>query len=393
MVGRLDQVERQIADDEVRAGRGNRPPVGQERGAADDDAGKLRPRRATVGAAQQPRRQGRHEHHEHRESQPRGHVPAILAEVAGVWKTQSLQSWDLPDTGLRYPSLRNPELKTGCMLPFILRRPAGDPVLVYDSPHSGRFYPDDFHTRATQAELRLAEDAYLDDLLGPAVARDVAVLDATWPRVYVDLDCAEDDLDVSLLADEWLAPVKPTEKTLQGFGLVRRLAAPAVEIYDRLLTAAEVETRLATVYRPYHAALERLLEEVRAARGFAWLVDWHAMRSVGAPTTPDGRGRRRPDFVVANLDGASAGAELTDRAVDTLRGMGYDVGFNAPFNGGQILRRHARPAAGVHALQIKVNRALYLDEGTVTPNEGMAVVRRDIDYLTAVLVEAALART
>jgi N-formylglutamate deformylase len=278
------------------------------------------------------------------------------------------------------------------MLPFILRRPAGDPVLVYDSPHSGRFYPDDFHAQATQAELRRAEDAYIDDLLGAAVARGVAVLDATSPRTYIDLNRAEDDLDVSLLADEWPAPVKPTEKTLQGFGLIRRLATPGVAIYDRRLTAAEVEARLATVYRPYHAALARVLEEVRAARGFAWFVDWHSMRSVGTAPTPDGETRRRPDFVVANRDGASAGAELTDCSVDTLRGMGYDVAFNAPYKGGEILRRHARPAAGVHGLQIEINRALYLDERTVTPNEGMQVVRRDIETLTAVLVEAALAR-
>ena len=172
---------------------------------------------------------------------------------------------------------------------------------------------------------------------------------------------------------------------------MRRRVAPGVDIYDRQLTAAEVEKRLATVYRPYHAALARVLAEVRAARGFAWLVDWHSMRSADAADASGGEPRRRPDFVVANLDGASAGAELTDRAVDTLRGMGYDVAFNAPHHGRGILRRHCRPAAGTHGVQIEIDRALYLDEGTVTPNEGMAALRRDLDYFTSVLAEAALA--
>jgi N-formylglutamate deformylase len=278
------------------------------------------------------------------------------------------------------------------MLPFILRRPASGPVLVYDSPHSGRFYPDDFDTKATTAELRLVEDAYVDDLLGGTVVHGVAVLDATWPRACVDVDCAEDDLDVSLLADEWPAPVKPTKKTLQGFGLVRRLARPGVAIYDRQLTAAEVVRRLEKVHRPYHTALARLLEEVRAAHGFVWFVDWHSMRSADAAAPTGGEPRRRPDFIVANLDGASAGAELTDRTVDTLRGMGYDVALNVPHHGGEILRRHGRPAAGAHGVQVVINRALYLDEEIVMPNEGMAALRRDIDYFTSVLAEAARTR-
>ena len=278
------------------------------------------------------------------------------------------------------------------MLPFILRRPSGGPVLVYDSPHSGRFYPDDFKTKATAVELRLVEDAYVDDLLGAAVVHGVAVLDATWPRAYVDVDCATDDLDVSLLADAWPAPVKPTERALQGFGLVRRLARPGVDLYDRPLTAAEVETRLEKAHRPYHRALALLLEEVRAACGFAWLVDWHSMRSADAAALAGGGPRRRPDFIVANLDGASAGAELTDRTVDTLRGMGYGVAVNAPRHGGEILRRHGRPAAGAHGVQVVINRALYLDEAIVTPNEGMAALRRDIDHFTSVLADAARAR-
>jgi N-formylglutamate deformylase len=271
-----------------------------------------------------------------------------------------------------------------------LRLPAeGEPVLLYDSPHSGRTYPPDFRTVATGAALRRGEDAYVDALLAGATAHGAAVLVANYPRCYIDLNRAEDDIDPALLAEPWPAPLNPTEKSRRGLGLIRRFVTPGVPVYDGPLPVATVRQRLEQVYDPYHRQLRGLLTRLRERRGVAWFVDWHSMKSVGNAMTPDGEGARRPDMVVGDLDGRSAGPELTGRIVDGLRARGYRVALNDPYKGGTIVLRYGRPADGVHAVQVEMNRALYLDEAAVVTHAGFARLRDALTALTAELCAAA----
>ncbi len=273
--------------------------------------------------------------------------------------------------------------------PYVVRRPAGTPRLLFDSPHSGRDYPDDFGAKATRIELRRGEDAYVDELLAGSVDSGACLLTATAPRCYLDLNRAETDIDAALLADPWPVPLSPTEKTRRGLGLIRRYVVPGVEIYGRRLSVREVQERIARVYRPYHAELDRLVGQIRQACGAVWHLNWHSMKSVGNAMTPDGEGARRPDFVVSDLDGRSAEPALTTLIVETLTGMGYTVSVNDPYKGGTIVQRIGNPAAGVHSVQIEINRALYLDESAVTKTPGAGPLQARLSELARRLVEAA----
>ena len=270
--------------------------------------------------------------------------------------------------------------------PFRIRRPVGPAAtpLVYDSPHNGRFYPPDFDTKASRDDLRRAEDAYVDELLDAGPALGVPVLDATYPRCYIDVNRAESDIDPGLLSEPWPTELAPTEKSARGLGLIRRYVVPGVEINARLLSVNEVRERIDRVYRPYHSALDALVEDTRAVHGRVWHVNWHSMKSVGNSMTPDGA-VARPDFVVSALEGRSAAKAVTACVVSALQDLGYRVAVNDPYKGGEIIKRIGAPAIGVHSIQVEINRALYLDERRIDKTGGFASLARDVAALTRVL--------
>jgi N-formylglutamate deformylase len=269
---------------------------------------------------------------------------------------------------------------------FTIHRAQVPSALLYDSPHSGRFYPPDFESNASRLELRRGEDAYVDQLLANAPSLGAHLLLANYPRCYIDVNRGETDIDAALLAEPWPTALQPTEKSARGLGLIRRLVVPGVEAQARLLTVAAVRGRIERVYRPYRAALDALVKEIYDAHGVVWHIDWHSMKSVGNAMTPDGPGARRADFVVSNAREASASKEVTDLVVQYLRASGYSVSVNAPYLGGVIVRRTGSPPRGIHSVQVEINRALYLDEQRVETTGSAIQLRNTIDALTRVLV-------
>ncbi|MCX5755955.1 MAG: N-formylglutamate amidohydrolase [Gemmatimonadetes bacterium] len=276
---------------------------------------------------------------------------------------------------------------------FRIRRPHPEPpVLLYDTPHSGRDYPAEWKTKATRAELRRGEDAYVDELLAGATAHGACVLEALYPRCYIDLNRPETDIDAELLAAPWAGPIAPTEKSARGLGLIRRYVVPGIEVNAGPLSVADVRGRIETVYGPYHVALKALVAALRAAHGTVWHVNWHSMKSVGNAMTPDGPGARRTDFVVSDRNGMSAEPAFTGCIADTLRGLGYSVSVNDPYQGGTIVQRVGVPGNGVHSVQVEINRALYLDEAAVAKTSGFAPLSANLDALTAALTREFLKR-
>ncbi len=278
------------------------------------------------------------------------------------------------------------------MKPFDLVSPSGEPVpVMFDSPHSGRFYPADWRVKPPLPILRQGEDAYVDELVADAPHLGVTLLNATYPRCYIDANREPDDLDHELLCEPWPTPLKPTAKTRKGLGLVRRYLVPGVEVHADKLSVAEVRQRLDSVYWPYHRALDAALDGLQARFGFAWHIDWHSMKAMGNEMTPD-KGKPRADFVIGDLEGRSCDKGLTALLCESLEALGYRVALNDPYKGAAIVRRHGRPAAGRHSVQIEINRALYLDEAAVVANGGFAKLRLDIAHLTRCLVAAAKRR-
>jgi N-formylglutamate deformylase len=269
---------------------------------------------------------------------------------------------------------------------YTLHRPLVTALpLVLDSPHSGEFYPDDFDHAPPRELVRLAEDTHVGRLYGFAPALGATLLEARFPRAYVDANRSLADIDPELLADAWGEPLAPTRKTAQGIGLVWRLARTGVPMYRRKLTAAEVRDRIDRCYLPYHAALDAELEARHREHGAVWHLNCHSMPAVGDAMADD-PGRERADFVLGDRDGTTCSPAFTAYVTSTLSDLGYSVAVNDPYKGVEIVRRHGRPDEHRHSLQIELNRRLYMDESTLLPNAGYPKLEADL----ARLVVAAL---
>jgi len=270
--------------------------------------------------------------------------------------------------------------------PWILRHGPtvrGAP-LVLDSPHSGERYPDDFDHAPPRAEVRRAEDTHVARLYASAPRHGATLIEAVFPRSYIDPNRSLADVAPELLADDWGAPLAPSRKTAQGIGLVWRVARSGAPMYARKLASTEVRARIDRCYRPYHAALDAELDALHRSFGAVWHIDCHSMPAVGDANADD-PGRERAEFVLGDRDGTTCAAGFTTFVAATLREMGYDVAINDPYKGVEIVRRHGRPAESRHSLQVEVNRRLYMDERTLEPNAGYAKLERDLDRLVAIL--------
>jgi N-formylglutamate amidohydrolase len=252
---------------------------------------------------------------------------------------------------------------------------------VFASPHSGRRYPDALlaQTRLSLQSLRRSEDTYVDELFATAAAHGAPVLCATIARAYVDLNRDPAELDPDMYVDSQSRGGFVSSPRVQaGLGAIPRIAGDGEEIYRRRLPIAEAERRLAAIHRPYHAMLQTLVEETRAAFSCAILIDCHSMPSCA-------RGPQAPDIVLGDRFGAACHPELTAFVEKNLRDLGYRVARNAPFAGGHTTQTYGRPRSGIHALQIELDRSLYLQERSLTRSASFAKVRADMGLLAEAL--------
>jgi N-formylglutamate amidohydrolase len=265
--------------------------------------------------------------------------------------------------------------------PVIVAEPVTLSPLVVDSPHSGRDYPSDFAYICPSQLLRQTEDFLVDELVAGASGAGATTIAATFPRSYIDVNRAENDIDPAVLADAWDAPLVLSERTALGLGLVRRLCMTGVPVYAAPLPASEVKRRIEKFYRPYHAALTAAINQRLEHFGSCVLLNCHSMpsRSQDEGNTP------RPDFILGDRNGVSCDLSVTRKVADLLHDMGYSVALNAPYKGMEIVRRHGMPETGRHALQIEINRRLYMDERKLEKHDGFAVLKSNLTELFAAL--------
>jgi len=237
---------------------------------------------------------------------------------------------------------------------------------VFASPHSGRNYPPAFvaASRLDPITLRRSEDSFVDELFSAAPTLGIPLLRAHFPRAFVDPNREPYELDPSMF-DGSLPEFANTNspRVAAGLGTIARVVCNGSEIYDRKLSAVEALDRIDSFYRPYHGALGGLLDATTDRFGLALLLDCHSMPSIGGPMDKD-PGLRRVDFVLGDCHGGACEPAFTDAVEEFLKGLGYVVTRNTPYAGGFTTRHYGRPADGLHALQIEINRALYMDEAT-----------------------------
>jgi len=253
--------------------------------------------------------------------------------------------------------------------PYRLQRPFEQRVpFVFASPHSGRLYPASFvsTSRLSPLGLRRSEDAYADELFSGAVALGAPMIAASFPRAFLDVNRAPGELDPSMFDAPLELPVEPPNARVNaGLGVIPRIVRDGAEIYAGKLAPLEAELRIGRLHRPYHAALSRLVEETLARFGAAVVIDCHSMPS--APGVPQ--------IVLGDRFGVASSAGVTRHAERAFEDAGFHVARNAPYAGGYTTLLHGRPDSSIHALQIEINRSLYLDEERIELHSGFEAVR------------------
>lgn len=271
---------------------------------------------------------------------------------------------------------------------FVLREPLLQVIpAVVGVPHAGRQYPRQFveQSRLSAQALRRSEDAFVDLLAADVPQLGVPLLLAQFPRAYLDVNREPYELDPRMFDGKLPAFVNTRSmRVAGGLGTIPRIVGDGQDIYAKRIPAAEATHRIDRFYKPYHAGLKALLAQTQRNFGLCVLVDMHSMPSVGLERD----GGVRPDVILGDRFGTSAHAEVVDAAEDALRQEGFSVSRNRPYAGGYITEHYGQPRSQVHALQIEINRGLYMNEHTIEPLAAFADVKSALSRSLAAMFSA-----
>lgn len=246
--------------------------------------------------------------------------------------------------------------------------------VIFASPHSGRDYALSF-LRSTILDdhmIRSSEDAFVDRFFDCAPLFGASFIKASVPRAYVDLNRSVDELDPALI--EGVRRPSHNPRVASGLGVIPRVVANGRAIYRGKITRAEADQRIAQFWHPYHNMVQKLLDDARARHGQAVLLDCHSMPHEAV----DGIARSgvsRPDIVLGDRFGAAASSDVMDQIEAAFTAAGFNVARNAPFAGAYITQAYGRPSRGQHAVQVEIDRSLYMNEALIQPNHNFEQVR------------------
>lgn len=261
--------------------------------------------------------------------------------------------------------------------PVAVTPATGGHPLIFASPHSGRQYPPAWlrDCCASKTALRSVEDIWVDDLFSQAETSGAAYLRANFPRSLIDVNRSADDLPDYLAAPD----VEISARAKAGLGVIPMAIAPQSPIYRTPPDAKAAQARIDGLYRPYHDALRGCVEDALTGCGHAVLIDCHSMPGFGPLRA------RRPDFILGDRYSKSCRSSLTDAVEQYLMQRGYSVSRNHPYAGGYTTRTYGRPGDGIQALQIEINRDLYVNPVNLTRKPRYDALQRDLDGLVLYL--------
>lgn len=266
---------------------------------------------------------------------------------------------------------------------------------LFSSPHSGAEYPADFLARSPldSLSIRSSEDAFVNQLFEEAPNLGAPLLSARLPRAFVDLNRSCDELDPAVIEGLERAPHNP--RISSGLGVIPRVVSGGRLIYRGKLSQSEAAARICRYWHPWHAALQQLITKTVTRVGAAVLIDCHSMphEALEGNARP---GSPRPQIVLGDRYGAAAGPEAMAQVEQAFTEAGLRVSRNSPFAGAYITQAYGRPARNIHAIQVEIDRSLYMDEKTVSPHEGFddfaALITGVIARLTRAETTAAIIR-
>lgn len=273
---------------------------------------------------------------------------------------------------------------------FLRRGPENPDIpVILSVPHAGRDYPAAFAvlTRLPIASLAVLEDRFADALVDQAVQAGCQALTATVPRAWVDLNRGELEYDPALVMQGAGAPPLMTAKVRGGLGVIPRRIANGGEIWRGRVSPDAFEARLSQCYRPYHVALAHMIDAMLSRFGVAIVIDIHSMPPIAAAPSQ----LEPPKIVIGDLYGRSAASPFAEAALACLRDEGLPVALNSPYAGGSVLDQHGAPTRNVHALQIEIDRSLYLDAHLDQLGAGISAMQRLIAKLVVCLAAEGMA--
>ena len=256
--------------------------------------------------------------------------------------------------------------------------------VVFNSPHSGRVYPERFlaMTRLDHLSIRQSEDAWVDELFARAPHLGAPLLRAHFPRAYLDVNREPWELDPTMFVEPLSDRFNTTSpRVAAGLGTLARVVAENKPIYRDRLSLDDAHMRIDGIYHPYHAALQRLLSEAVNAFGVGLLIDCHSMPRIAR--TND---RAAPDIVLGDRYGTTCAPALVDLVETIFSSAGLRVARNRPYAGGFATRTYGRPQHGVHALQIEISRHLYMNEVTLTKTDNFDAMRLTMERVIFALI-------
>lgn len=252
---------------------------------------------------------------------------------------------------------------------------------VFNSPHSGANYPDALlkRSRLSALALRASEDAFVDQLFAEAPEYGAPLLCALAPRAWIDLNRGPGELDPALIQGVERAGLN--QRIAAGLGVIPRIVSEGTAIYDGKISADDAQNRIRQVHQPYHEMLGSLIRRASARFGKAVLFDCHSMPSDALRAAPKVRGNL-PEIVLGDRFGAASMREITEQTQQIFQSAGFTVARNAPFAGGYITQRYGRPSRGTHAVQIEIDRGLYMDQTRIEPLPCFEDVRARLTIVT-----------
>ncbi|MBA3595150.1 MAG: N-formylglutamate amidohydrolase [Pseudomonadota bacterium] len=266
----------------------------------------------------------------------------------------------------------------------------GATALVLDSPHSGTAYPEDFVYTCDLPVLRRAEDTHVEKLYDFAPELGVGWVEAFFPRSYLDANRDTTEVDVGLFDETWPHAVATDPRVMGkvrlGKGLIWRTTDDGLPIYQRKLSVAEVQARIAQCWQPYHAAVAQAIDAAHTRHGYSIHINCHSMPAIASSNATDFPGEAHADFVVGDRDGTTAAAPLSRLVCEHLRGLGYSVAYNHPYKGVELVRRYSAPQQHRHSIQLEINRKLYMSEETLEITDGFAPLKASLQSLVQLLL-------
>lgn len=257
---------------------------------------------------------------------------------------------------------------------------------IFSSPHSGSHYYPSFLKQSSLSKnaIRSSEDAFVDELFFGAVQLGMPLIAACAPRAFVDMNRSDDELDPALITG--ILKHKPTPYIFAGLGVIPRVVTKARAIYTGKITHQEAQERINTYWRPYHHTLQKLTQEAHERWGESILLDCHSM-PFEALTCAFGDKAHYPDIVLGDRHGTSASQKVTDKIETAFQSAGFYVARNTPFSGAYITEFYGKPNQRYHAVQIEINRSLYMNETTIETSADFEHIKMLITNVIQKIIE------